>query len=186
MPLTDEYYSACNDCDYRWNSPIIDLDNIFDRTNLELETRRSYFYFSGLDMESAFYCHRCGSFDISFSSPGYRGGEERKTGPAEFACALLPAIRKASFEWAKRSDIEDDERDSGLIQLGVYEGLVFTFIQKLARTATNDKREIVLKEFAALFCEWDEKFFASNFNTYAFLRSQADFLRSQADSNAHT
>ena len=99
---------------------------------------------------------------------------------------MLPAIRKTSFEWAKRKDLEDDERDSGLIQLGIYEGLVFTFIQKLARTATNDKREIVLKEFAALFCEWDEKFFASNFDTYAFLRSQADFLRSQADSNAHT
>ena len=184
MPLIEEYYSACNDCGYRWNSPIIDLDNIFDRTNLEAESRRSHCSF-GLGHAVCFYCQRCGSFDISFSSPGYRGGEERKTGPTEFACALLPPIRKAPFEWAKRSDIEDDERDSGLIQLGVYEGLVFTFIQKLARTATNDKREIVLKEFAESFREWDEKFFASNFDTNAFLRSQADFLRSQADSNAH-
>ena len=77
-------------------------------------------------MQSAFYCQRCGSFDISFSSPGYRGGEERKTGPTEFACALLPQFAKHLLN-GRRGQTEDDERDSGLIQLGVYEGLVYVY-----------------------------------------------------------
>ena len=92
MPLTDEYYSACNDCDYRWNSPIIDLDNIFDRTNLEAETRRYTFF--GLGHGVRFYCHRCGSFDISFSSPGYHGGEERKLAPPSSHAPYYPQFVK--------------------------------------------------------------------------------------------
>ena len=132
-------------------------------------------HFTGLEVDSPFYCYRCGSFDISYSTPSGYGSEEGRTAPRDVVGALIPAIRKAMYQCEQRTDIEVEAREKELSRLSTYECLTMASAEKLTQTSTDDERKAVLDELADLVREWDVNASLDNqlFDIPAWLRRQA-------------
>jgi len=131
-------------------------------------------YFARLEVDSPFYCYRCGSFDISYESPDAWTNEGR-TEPNDVVEALVPAIRLAIYKWEQRTDVEEDVRDAELSRLRAYGCSTIACTKKLAQTSTEDERKIVLNELAEMVREWDVNATsdAALFDVPAFLRRRA-------------
>lgn len=172
MTIIDEYFSTCNDCSNRWTSYVGVSTNTFGMTSAEAESHLKYF--AGLEVDSPFYCYRCGSFDISYKNPhGYT--KEGRTGPSDVVDALVPAIRIAMYQWEQRTDIEEEVRDAELSRLSAYQCSTLDYAEKLAQTSTEDERKAVLNELAERVREWDV-----NATSDAALFDVPDFLRRRA------
>ena len=152
MTIIDEYFSTCNDCANRWTSYVGVSTNTFGMNAKEAESHLKHF--AALEVDSPFYCCRCGSFDISYKNPdGYT--KEGRTGPNDVAEALVPAIRLAVYQWEQRTDIEEEVRDAELSRLSTYECSAMACAERLAQTSTEDERKAVLNELAEMVREWD-------------------------------
>jgi len=172
MTIIDEYFSTCNDCANRWLSYVGVSTNTFGMTAKEAQSHLEYF--AGLEVDSPFYCCRCGSFDISYKNPdGYT--KEGRTGPSDVVDALVPAIRLAMYQWEQRTDIEEEVRDAELSRLSAYECSAMACAEKLAQTSTEDERKAVLDELAEMVREWDVNASLDNqlFDIPAWLRRRA-------------
>jgi len=174
MTIIDEYFSTCNDCSNRWTSYVGVSTNTFGMTSAEAESHLKYF--AGLEVDSPFYCYRCGSFDISYSTPSGYGSQEGRTGPRDVVDALIPAIRKAMYQCEQSTDIEVEAREKELSRLSTYECLTMASAEKLAQTSNEEKRKAVLDELAKMVREWDVNATsdAAFFDVPAFLRRRAD------------
>ena len=173
MTIIDQYSSTCNDCAHRWTSFVGVSTNTFGMTPDEAESHLEHF--TGLEVDSPFYCYRCGSFDISYSTPSGYGSEEGRTAPRDVVDALIPAIRKAMYQCEQRTDIEVEAREKELSRLSTYECLTMASAEKLAQTSTEDERKAVLDELAEMVREWDVNASLDNqiFDIPAWLRRQA-------------
>ena len=96
MTIIDEYFSTCNDCANHWTSYVGVSTNTFGMTAEEAESHLEYF--ARLEVDSPFYCYRCGSFDISYKSRD-AWTKEGRTDPNDVVEALVPAIRLAIYKW---------------------------------------------------------------------------------------
>ena len=172
MTIIDEYFSTCNDCGFNWTSYVGVSTNTFGMTATEAESHLEYF--ARLEVDSPFYCCRCGSFDISYKNPdGYT--KEGRTGPSDVVDALVPAIRLAMYQWEQRTDIEEEVRDAELSRLSAYECSAMACAEKLAQTSTEDERKAVLNELAEMVRAWDVNASLDNqiFDIPAWLRRRA-------------
>ena len=172
MTIIDEYFLTCNDCANRWTSYVGVSTNTFGMTAKEAESHLRHF--AELEIDSPFYCFRCGSFDISYKNPdGYI--KEGRTGPNDVAEALVPAIRLAVYQWEQKTDVEEEVRDAELSRLSTYERLAMASAERLAQTSTEDERKAVLDELAEMVREWDVNASLDNqlFNMPAWLSRRA-------------
>ena len=152
MTIIDQYFSTCNDCGNRWESYVGVSTNTFGMTAKEAESHLKYF--ARLEVDSPFYCYRCGSFDISYESPD-AWTKEGRTGPNDVVEALVPAIRLAIYQLEQRAGVEVEVRDAELSRLSAYEYSTMACAEKLAQTSTEDERKAVLNELAEMVREWD-------------------------------
>lgn len=173
MTIIDQYFSTCNDCGNRWESYVGVSTNTFGMTAKEAESHLKHF--ARLEVDSPFYCYRCGSFDISYESPD-AWTKEGRTEPNDVVEALVPAIRLAIYKWEQRIDVEEEVRDAELSRLSAYECSAMTCAEKLAQTSTEDERKAVLNELAEMVREWDVNATsdAAFFDVPAFLRRKAN------------
>ena len=172
MTIIDQYFSTCNDCGNRWESYVGVSTNTFGMTAKEAESHLKYF--ARLEVDSPFYCYRCGSFDISYESPD-AWTKEGRTGPSDIVDALVPAIRLAMHQWEQRADIDEEVRDAELSRLSAYVCSAMARAEKLAQTSTEDERKAVLNALAEMVREWDVNATsdAALFDVPAFLRQRA-------------
>jgi hypothetical protein len=169
MTIIDQYFSTCNDCGNRWESYVGVSTNTFGMTAKEAESHLKYF--AGLEVDSPFYCYRCGSFDISYKSRD-AWTKEGRTDPNDVVEALVPAIRLAIYKWEQRTDVEEEVRDAELSRLSAYECSAMACAEQLAQTSTEDERKVVLDELAEMVREWDVNASLDNqlFDVPAWLR----------------
>jgi len=172
MTIIDQYFSTCNDCGNRWESWVGVSTNTFGMTAKEAESHLKYF--ARLEVDSPFYCYRCGSFDISYKSPD-AWTKEGRTEPNDVFEALVPAIRLAIYKWEQRTDVEEEVRNAELSRLSAYECSAMACAKKLAQTSTEDERKAVLDELADMVREWDVNATsdAALFDIPAWLRRRA-------------
>ena len=144
----------------------------FGMTAKEAESHLKYF--ARLEVDSPFYCYRCGSFDISYESPD-AWTKEGRTEPNDVVEALVPAIRLAMYQLEQRADVEVEGRAAELSRLSAYECSTMACAEKLAQTSTEDERKAVLNELAEMVREWDVNATsdAALFDVPAFLRRRA-------------
>ena len=146
--------------------------NTFGMTAKEAESHLKHF--ARLEVDSPFYCYRCGSFDISYESPD-AWTKKGRTEPNDVVEALVPAIRLAIYKWEQRTDVEEEVRNAEFSRLSAYECSAMACAEKLAQTSTEGERKIVLNELAEMVREWDVKATsdAALFDVPAFLRRRA-------------
>ena len=170
MTIIDQYFSTCNDCGNGWTSYVGMSTNTFGMNTAEAESHLERF--AGLEVDSPCYCYQCGSFDVSYSTPSGYGSEEGRTTPRDVVNALIPAIRKAVYQWEQRTDVEDEVRNSELRTLESRWGLAEGLAEKLAGTSTEEDRKAVLDELAEMVREWDVNATSDEalFDVPAFLR----------------
>ena len=172
MTIIDQYFSTCNDCGNRWEPYVGVSTNTFGMTAKEAESHLKYF--ARLEVDSPFYCYRCGSFDISYKSPD-AWTKEGRTEPNDVVEALVPAIRLAIYKWEQRTDVEEGVRDAELSRLSAYECSAMARAEKLVQTSTEDERKAVLNALAEMVreCDVNATSDAALFDVPAFLRQRA-------------